>query len=72
MSKYAALIRTFFELGGHQIQFMLVSAETLKEAQAFPQRHPNLVVKVAGYSALFNMLERSFQDQLIARTEHRL
>ena len=72
MSKYAALIRTFFELGGYQIQFTLVSAETLKEAQAFPEQHPNLVVKVAGYSALFNMLERSFQDQLIARTEHRL
>jgi pyruvate formate-lyase/glycerol dehydratase family glycyl radical enzyme len=72
MAKFAALIRTFFELGGMQMQFTLVSAETLKEAQAFPERHPNLVVKVAGYSALFTMLERTFQDQLIARTEHRL
>jgi len=37
MSKYAALIRIFFELGGYQIQFTFVSAETLKEAQAFPE-----------------------------------
>ena len=72
MAKFAALIRTFFELGGAQMQFTLVSAETLREAQAFPEQHPNLVVKVAGYSALFTMLERTFQDQLIARTEHRL
>ena len=69
-SKFSALIRTFFELGGQQLQFTLVSADTLREAQEYPERHPNLVVKVAGYSALFNMLERTFQDQLIARTEH--
>jgi formate C-acetyltransferase len=71
MAKFAALIRTFFELGGLQMQFTLVSAETLREAQEHPELHPNLVVKVAGYSALFNTLERTFQDQLIARTEHR-
>ncbi|MBW2154388.1 MAG: glycyl radical protein [Deltaproteobacteria bacterium] len=71
MGKFSALIRTFFDLGGMQLQFTLVSAETLREAQEDPERHPNLVVKVAGYSALFNMLDRTFQDQLIARTEHR-
>ena len=71
MAKFAALIRTFFDLGGLQMQFTLVSADTLREAQEHPERYPNLVVKVAGYSALFNMLERTFQDQLIARTEHR-
>ncbi len=71
MGKFTALIRTFFDLGGLQLQFTLVSAETLREAQENPERYPNLVVKVAGYSALFNMLDRRFQDQLIARTEHR-
>jgi formate C-acetyltransferase len=71
MEKFSALIRTFFDLGGLQLQFTLVSAETLREAQEFPERYPNLVVKVAGYSALFTMLDRRFQDQLIARTEHR-
>lgn len=71
MGKFSALIRTFFDLGGLQLQFTLVSAETLREAQESPEQYPNLVVKVAGYSALFNMLDRSFQDQLIARTEHR-
>ncbi len=72
LAKFSALIRTFFDLGGMQMQFTLVSADTLREAQEQPERHPNLVVKVAGYSALFNMLDRTFQDQLIARTEHRL
>jgi pyruvate formate-lyase/glycerol dehydratase family glycyl radical enzyme len=71
LAKFAALIRTFFDLGGLQVQFTLVSAEMLREAQESPEQFPNLVVKVAGYSALFNMLERTFQDQLIARTEHR-
>jgi len=71
MGKFSALIRTFFDLGGLQLQFTLVSAETLREAQEYPERYPNLVVKVAGYSALFTMLDRRFQDQLIARTEHR-
>ncbi len=69
--KFSALVRTFFDLGGQQLQFTLVSADTLKEAQEHPEKHSNLVVKVAGYSALFNLLERKFQDQLIARTEHR-
>jgi formate C-acetyltransferase len=68
--KFQALIRTFFDLGGLQMQFTVVSADTLREAQRHPERHPNLIVKVAGYSARFNMLERTFQDQLIARTEH--
>jgi pyruvate formate-lyase/glycerol dehydratase family glycyl radical enzyme len=72
LAKFSALIRTFFDLSGMQMQFTLVSADTLREAQEQPERHPNLVVKVAGYSALFNMLDRTFQDQLIARTEHRL
>ena len=70
MGKFSALIRTFFDLGGLQLQFTLVSAETLREAQESPEQYPDLVVKVAGYSALFNMLDRRFQDQLIARTEH--
>ena len=71
MAKFAALIRTFFDLGGLQMQFTMVSADTLREAQEHPERHSNLMVKVAGYSALFNMLELTFQDQLIDRTEHK-
>jgi formate C-acetyltransferase len=69
--KFAALIRTFFELGGMQMQLTIVSADTLREAKIHPEQYANLVVKVAGYSALFNMLDSTFQDQIIERTEHR-
>ena len=69
--KFIAMILTFFELGGFQVQFNVVSAEMLKDAQAHPEQYRNLVVKVAGYSALFATLDRKLQDQLIARTEHR-
>ena len=69
--KFAALIRTFFDLGGMQMQLTVVSADTLRDAKEHPERHANLVVKVAGYSALFNMLDGTFQDQIIERTEHR-
>jgi len=68
--KFAALIRTFFDLGGMQMQLTVVSADTLRDAQEHPEQHANLVVKVAGYSALFNMLDGTFQDQIIERTEH--
>ena len=72
LGQFAALIRTFFELGGFQVQFNILSAETLAEAQLHPERHRNLVVKVAGYSAQFVMLDRSLQDQIIERTVHQL
>jgi formate C-acetyltransferase len=70
--QFAALIRTFFELGGFQVQFNILSAETLAEAQVNPEKYRSLVVKVAGYSAQFIMLDRGLQDQIIERTMHRL
>lgn len=70
LSKFAALIRSFFDLQGFQVQFNIVSAETLKHAKKSPERHKNLVVKVAGYSAMFVTLDDHLQDQIIARTEH--
>jgi formate C-acetyltransferase len=72
LRQFAALIRTFFLLGGFQVQFNILSAETLAEAQEHPERYRNLVVKVAGYSAQFVMLDRLLQDQIIARTMHQL
>lgn len=72
LGQFAALIRTFFELGGFQVQFNILSAETLSEAQKYPERYRSLVVKVAGYSAQFVMLDRSLQDQIIERTMHQL
>ncbi len=70
LRKFVAMVRTYFDLKGFQVQFNVVSADTLREAQAHPERYRNLVVKVAGYSAHFAMLDRKLQDQLIARTAH--
>ena len=64
------LIRTYFRLGGHHIQFNVVDAETLRAAQAHPDEHRDLIVRVAGYSDYFCDLGRALQDEIIARTEH--
>ena len=72
LHKFTAMIRTFFDLKGFQVQFNVISEKTLRDAQEHPEDHPNLVVKVAGYSALFSSLDRKLQDQIIARTVHRV
>jgi trans-4-hydroxy-L-proline dehydratase len=64
------LVRTYFELGGHHIQFNVVDAATLRAAQANPEQHRTLIVRVAGYSDYFCDLSRALQDEIIARTEH--
>ena len=66
----AALVRTYFRLGGHHVQFNVVDADTLRAAQAHPDEHRDLIVRVAGYSDYFCDLGRSLQDEIIARTEH--
>jgi formate C-acetyltransferase len=68
--KFASLIKTYFELGGMHIQFNVVSAQTLREAQKEPEKFKNLLVRVAGYSAFFVDLDTSLQENIIARTEH--
>jgi len=70
MAKWANLIRTYFDLGGWEIQFNVVSAETLKAAQQHPEDYKDLVVRVVGYSAFFVELEKVVQDDIISRTEH--
>jgi formate C-acetyltransferase len=70
MLKWANLIRTYFDLGGWEIQFNVVSADTLREAQIHPEDYKSLVVRVVGYSAFFVELEKAVQDDIIARTEH--
>ena len=65
-----ALIRSYFRMGGHHIQFNVVDAATLREAQEHPEEHRDLIVRVAGYSDYFCDLGRSLQDEIIARTEH--
>ncbi|MDR2403143.1 MAG: hypothetical protein LBD78_03850 [Spirochaetaceae bacterium] len=64
------LIETYFAQGGMEIQFNVVSRETLLEAQEDPQKYRNLVVRVSGFSAYFVMLDRTLQDEIIRRTEY--
>jgi len=65
-----ALIRTYFKLDGHHVQFNVVDANTLKEAQKRPQDYSDLIVRVAGYSDYFCHLNEQLQNEIIARTEH--
>ena len=66
----AHLIRAYFKLGGHHIQFNVISADTLRAAQKEPEKYRNLIVRVAGYSDYFNNLSKTLQDEIICRTEH--
>lgn len=63
------LIRTYFALGGHHIQFNVIGADTLREAQAEPEHHRELIVRVAGYSDYFTQLGPDLQQEIISRTE---
>jgi formate C-acetyltransferase len=68
--KLTALIRSYFSMDGHHIQFNVVSAETLKDAQKHPERYRDLIVRVAGYSDYFNDLGEDLQNEIIMRTQH--
>ena len=70
INNLAHLIRAYFKLGGHHIQFNVVSADTLRAAQKEPEEYRNLIVRVAGYSDYFNNLSKTLQDEIISRTEH--
>ena len=68
--KLKDLIRAYFRLMGHHIQFNVVTAETLRDAQKQPERYRDLIVRVAGYSDYFVDCAQSLQDEIIRRTEH--
>jgi len=70
IEKLAQLVRSYFKLDGHHIQFNVVSADTLRKAQIEPKKYRDLIVRVAGYSDYFNNLSRALQDEIITRTEH--
>lgn len=73
VEKLKMLIRTFFNrLDGYHVQYNVVSRETLLDAQAHPEKHKDLIVRVAGYSAFFNVLSKATQDDIIGRTEQTL
>ena len=70
INNIAHLIRSYFKMGGHHIQFNVVSANTLRAAQNDPVQYHNLIVRVAGYSDYYVNLGKDLQDEIIKRTEH--
>jgi formate C-acetyltransferase len=72
LDKLCRLIRTYFRLNGHHIQFNVVDTETLRHAQASPDEYRNLLVRVAGYSDYFVDLDLDHQEEIIRRTEQEM
>lgn len=70
LKKWAQLVRSYFKSDGHHVQFNVVTADTLRRAQARPEEHRGLIVRVAGYSDYFCDLSLELQEEIIARTEH--
>ncbi|MBN1218597.1 MAG: glycyl radical protein [Anaerolineae bacterium] len=70
LDKLVQLVRTYFKLDGHHLQFNVVDAATLRAAQQNPEQYRDLIVRVAGYSDYFCDLTQALQDEIIARTEH--
>ena len=69
LRKFASLIRTFCETGGYLVQFNITDSEMLRDAQKHPERHRDLLVRVATYSAYFVDLPPELQNDIISRTE---
>ena len=69
LDQMANLVRTYFNMDGHHIQFNVIDRETLIDAQKNPQDYKDLIVRVAGYSDHFHNLSRELQDEIIGRTD---
>ena len=70
IEKTAFMVKKFIDLGGHQMQLNVVNNEKLKDAQKYPEKYRNLVVRVWGWSGYFTELDKMYQDQILKRTEH--
>jgi len=70
LDQWAHLVRGYFKMDGHHVQFNVTTADTLRKAQAAPAEHRDLIVRVAGYSDYFCDLSKELQEEIIARTEH--
>ena len=70
IKKVAMLVQKYIELGGHQLQLNSVNRDRLIDSQKHPEKYPNLIVRVWGWSGYFNELDKSFQDHIIRRTEY--
>lgn len=70
LTKLSGIIRTYFRMGGHHVQFNVCDAVTLRKAQKNPEQYRDLIVRVAGYSDYFNACSKELQDEIIARHAH--
>ncbi|RLD02998.1 MAG: formate C-acetyltransferase/glycerol dehydratase family glycyl radical enzyme, partial [Chloroflexi bacterium] len=70
VQKFVQLVRSYFNMDGHHIQFNVVTRETLQKAKADPDAYRDLIVRVAGYSDYFCDLSEALQDEIMRRTEH--
>ncbi len=70
VSKVAALVKAFIDMGGHQMQLNAVNSELLRDAQIHPEEHRQLVVRIWGWSAYFVELDRAYQDHVLARQQY--
>ena len=70
LDKWGHLVRSYFKMNGHHVQFNIVTAATLRKAQSHPEQHRDLIIRVAGYSDYFCDLSTDLQEEIIARTEH--
>ena len=69
VAKTAAFVKTFIDLGGHQMQINAVNIDTLKDAKIHPEAHKNLIVRVWGWSGYFVELDECYQNQIMKRME---
>ena len=69
ISKVAALVKSFVDLGGHQLQLNSVNRDTMLDAQKHPEKYRNLIVRVWGWSGYFVELDKDYQDHIIKRAE---
>ncbi len=72
LNRLVNYLKTFIDLGLYHVQFNVVKADTLRDAQAHPENYKSLLIRVAGYSAYFVELCRELQEDIIHRTEHKV
>ena len=72
IDKVAMLVKAYMDMGGHQMQLNAVNAEVMKDAQAHPERHSRLVVRIWGWSAYFVELDKEYQDHVLRRQQYQV
>ncbi len=72
VDRFGSIVQAYMNNGGQQVQFNIQDYETLTEARDYPDRHPHLLVRVSGYSAYFNTLNKAMKDELIMRSQYNL